>query len=56
MSSDNESLSRGGSFVILVAWLAFYLIAITHSLLSYHPTAAVATAEAQAPVIAGASR
>jgi hypothetical protein len=56
MPSDNEGQSRGASFVILGVWLAFYALAVTHSLLSHHPAAPVATAEAQAPVIAGASR
>jgi hypothetical protein len=54
MPSDNQSQSRGASYVILGAWLAFYVLAITHSLLSYYPAAPVVTAEAQAPVIAGA--
>jgi hypothetical protein len=58
MGRDAHKLEsqRGGNFgVILGVWLAFYVLAVTHSLLSY-PAAPVATAEAQAPVTVGASR
>ena len=45
-----DSTTRGGSAgVILCVWLAFYVLAVTHTLLSQRVVAPIATAEAQEP-------
>jgi hypothetical protein len=52
-----ESAGRGGSAgVILGVWLAFYVLAVTHSLLSYRAAAPTLTADAQASPLADVSR
>ena len=52
-----DSATRGGSAgVILCVWLAFYILAITHALLSPRVVGPNTTAEAQEPSLAGTSR
>jgi hypothetical protein len=52
-----ESAGRGGSAgVILGVWLAFYVLAVAHSLPSYRAAAPALTAEAQAIPLADATR
>lgn len=53
----HDSTTRGGSAgVILGVWLAFYILAITHSLMSPRVAGPITSAEAQEPSLAETSR
>ena len=53
----HDSTTRGGSAgVILCVWLAFYILAITHALLSPLVVDPITIAEAQEPSLAGTPR